>query len=78
MNQVRDVDGKRKGLSTLAEADKEYWLRLMNENKDGYLRLDELIPDGNTIEEKLDRLDAMCQTAEDEELEDLRVKVHYF
>ena len=78
VNQVRYVDGKRKGLSTLPEADKEYWLRLMNENKDGYLRLDELIPDGNTIEEKLDRLDAMCQTAEDEGLEDLRVKVHYF
>jgi len=78
MNQVRYVDGKRKGMDTIPEADKEYWLRLMNENKDGYLRLDELITEGNTIEEKLDRLDVMCQTAEDEGLEDLRVKVHYF
>ncbi len=78
VNQVRYVDGKRKGLSTLPEADKEYWLRLMDENKDGYLRLDELIPEGDSIEAKLERLDEMCQTAEDEGLEDLRVKVHYF
>ena len=42
------------------------------------MRLDELITEGTTIEEKLDRLDEMCQTAEDEGLEDLRVKVHYF
>lgn len=78
MNQVRYVDGKRKGLDAIPEKDKEYWLRLMNENEDGYLRLDELIPECDTIEEKLDRLDKMCQTAEEEGLEDLRVKVHYF
>ena len=78
VNQVRYVDGKRKGLDVIPEKDKEYWLRLINENKDGYLRLDELITEGTTIEEKLDRLDEMCQTAEDEGLEDLRVKVHYF
>ena len=78
INQVRYVDGKRKGMDKIPEADKEYWLRLMNENKDGYIKLDELITEGSTIEEKLERLDAMCQTAEEEELEDLRVKVHYF
>lgn len=78
MNQVRYVDGKRKGMEAIPEADREYWLRLMNENKDGYIKLDELITEGATIEEKLERLDAMCQTAEDEGLEDLRVKVHYF
>lgn len=78
LNQVRYVDGKRKGMETIPEADKEYWLRLMTDNKDGYLKLDELITEGNTIEEKLERLDKMCQTAEDEGLEDLRVKVHYF
>ena len=78
VNQVRYVDGKRKGLDAIPEKDKEYWLRLINENKDGYLRLDELITEGTTIEAKLDRLDEMCQTAEDEGLEDLRVKVHYF
>ena len=77
-NQVRYVDGKRKGIESVPEADKAYWLRLINENKDGYLRLDELITEGDTIEEKLERLDAMCQTAEEEGLEDLRVKVHYF
>ena len=46
MNQVRYVDGKRKGMETIPEADKEYWLRLMNENKDGYIKLDELITEG--------------------------------
>lgn len=78
LNQVRYVDGKRKGIDAVPEEDKTYWMRLINENRDGYLRLDELITEGDTIEEKLERLDAMCQTAEDEGLEDLRVKVHYF
>lgn len=78
LNQVRYVDGKRKGIDAVPEADKAYWMRLINENRDGYLRLDELITEGETIEEKLERLDAMCQKAEEEGLEDLRVKVHYF
>lgn len=78
VNQVRYVDGKRKGVDVIPEKDREYWLRLINENKDGYLRLDELIPEGQSIEEKLERLDEMCQAAEEEGLEDLRVKVHYF
>ena len=78
LNQVRYVDGKRKGTDCIPEEDKEYWLHLINENKDGYLRLDELITEGETIEDKLERLDEMCQKAEDEGLEDLRVKVHYF
>lgn len=78
LNQVRYVDGKRKGIDAVPETDKAYWMRLINENRDGYLRLDELITEGETIEEKLERLDAMCQKAEEEGLEDLRVKVHYF
>lgn len=77
-NQVRYVDGKRKGLDVLPEEDKVYWLKLINENQDGYIRLDELIPDGTTIEEKLEHLDVMCEKAEEQGLEDLRVKVHYF
>ena len=78
LEQVRCVDGKRKGIDQIPEEDKKYWLRLINENKDGYIKLDELIDEGDTIEEKLERLDDMCQKAEDEGLEDLRVKVHYF
>lgn len=77
-NQVRYVDGRRKGIEVIPEEDKTYWLRLINESHDGYLRLDELIPEGETIEEKLERLDLMCQKAEEQGLEDLRVKVHYF
>ena len=77
-NQVKYVDGKRKGIDVIPEEDKEYWLRLINDNHDGYIKLDDLIKEGDTIEEKLVRLDEMCQKAEDMGLEDLRVKVHYF
>ncbi len=77
-NQVRYVDGRRKGVDVIPEEDRTYWLRLINENHDGYLRLDELITEGETIEEKLEILDKMCQKAEEQRLEDLRVKVHYF
>lgn len=77
-NQVRYVDGKRKGIESIPEEDKEVWLRLINENRDGYIKLDDLILEGDSIEEKLVLLDKMCQRAEDEGLEDLRVKVHYF
>lgn len=77
-NQVKYVDGKRKGIDVISEEDKEYWLKLINDNHDGYIKLDDLIKEGDTIEEKLVRLDEMCQKAEDMGLEDLRVKVHYF
>lgn len=77
-NQVKYVDGKRKGIDVIPEEDKEYWLKLINDNHDGYIKLDDLIKEGETIEEKLLRLDEMCQKAEDMGLEDLRVKVHYF
>ena len=77
-NQVKYVDGKRKGIDVIPEEDKEYWLKLINDNHDGYIKLDDLIKEGDTIEEKLVRLDEMCQKAEDMGLDDLRVKVHYF
>lgn len=77
-NQVKYVDGKRKGIDVVPEEDKEYWLKLINDNHDGYIKLDDLIKEGDTIEEKLVRLDEMCQKAEDMGLDDLRVKVHYF
>lgn len=77
-NQVKYVDGKRKGIDVIPEEDKEYWLKLINDNHDGYIKLDDLITEGESIEEKLVKLDEMCQKAEDMGLEDLRVKVHYF
>ena len=77
-NQVKYVDGKRKGIDVIPEEDKEYWLKLINDNHVVYIKLDDLIKEGETIEEKLVRLDKMCQKAEDMGLEDLRVKVHYF
>ncbi len=79
INQVQFVGGKRKGEDNIPHDEYEtYWSRLIKESKDGYLKLDELITEGKTIEEKLELLDAMCQKAEDDGLEDLRVKVHYF
>lgn len=77
-NQVKYVDGKRKGIDVIPEENKEYWLKLINDNHDGYIKLDDLITEGESIEEKLMKLDEMCQKAEDMGLEDLRVKVHYF
>lgn len=77
-NQVRYVDGNRKGINVIPKVDSEYWLRLMNENEDGFMRLDKLIPEGDTIEEKLVILDQICQRAEEQGAEDLKVKVHYF
>lgn len=78
-NQVAFVDGKRKGIEQIPHDEYEAcWHRLIEENKEGYLRLDELITKGSTIEEKLDILDTMCQKVDDENLTDLRVKVHYF
>lgn len=77
-NQVRYVDGKRKGIDNIPDEDRETWLRLINDNRDGYIKLDELVHEGDTIEDKLTILDTMCQRAEDKGLEDLRVKVHFF
>lgn len=78
VNQVRYVGGDAQQIDRIPESDKVYWKRLVNENHHGYMRLDELITEGTSIEEKLKRLDEMCQRAEDEGLVDLRVKVHYF
>lgn len=79
LNQVAFVGGRRKGIEQIPHDEYEAcWHRLMEESKEGYLPLDELITEGETIEEKLSLLDAMCQKAEDEQLTDLRVKVHYF
>lgn len=77
-NQVRYVDGRRKGVEVIPNENRERWLKLINESHDGYLRLDELIEEGSTIEEKLELLDEMCGKVEAQGIEDLRVKVHYF
>lgn len=77
--QVHVLGGRRKGMDQVPEGeDRALWLKLMNSKNDGYLRLDELITEGDTISEKLQRLDAMCQRAQDLHLDDLRVKVHFF
>lgn len=79
IEQVRLVDGKRKGIDEIPHDEYEaQWHKLIEHNKEGYLRLDELITEGDSIEDKLRILDDMCQKAEELELTDLRVKVHYF
>jgi DEAD/DEAH box helicase domain-containing protein len=77
--QVEVIDGERKGIEKIPhDEDEKYWKRLINENKDGYIPLNELFDDGKPIIQELEHLDKMCQTAEANQLKDLRVKVHYF
>lgn len=79
LQQIVHIDGERKGIENVPDdEDKEYWLRLINHNKDGYLPLNELFNDGKTIIEQLEHLDRMCQTIENKEIKDIRAKVHYF
>lgn len=80
LSQVQPIGGKRKGIDRIPDDEyKAYWHHLIEDNHDGYLRLDELFDNSTEpIETLLKRLDTMCQRAEDEGLEDLRVKVHYF
>ena len=79
INQVEYVRGDRKGIDTIPDDEyKKYWLKLINENKAGYLRLNELFGTGESIEQMLDRLDEMCSRVEDLGLTELRAKVHFF
>ena len=79
LRQVEVIDGERKGIENIPHDENEkYWLRLIKDNESGYLPLDKLFDDDDNTEQKLAHLDRMCQKAEDENLQDLRVKVHYF
>ena len=79
LKQVVPIDGIRLGIDTIPHDENEqYWLRLIKDNKDGYIPLDELFQDDRSIEEQLEHLDRMCQKAEEDKLSDLRIKVHYF
>ena len=79
LRQVEVIDGERKGIETIPQdEDEKHWLRLIKENESGYIPLDKLFDDEESIEQKLAHLDRMCQRAEEEGLCDLRVKVHYF
>lgn len=77
-NQLRVIDGKRKGMEKVPARDKAFWDKLINHNNDGYLRLDELIEDGASVEEKLELLDEICSRAEAEGCKDLHLKTHFF
>lgn len=79
LEQVRAIDGVRRGIDSIPNDEYEpIWRKLINENTDGFITLNDLMGKEGTIEEKLARLDDMCQKAEDANLSDLRVKVHYF
>lgn len=75
--QIEVIDGMQIGLDERASWPYgEYWARLFESAKNGspYIRLDELIPEYNTIEDKLGALDEMC----DNPPQGARVKVHFF
>lgn len=75
--QIEVIDGKQIGLDERASGPYgEYWNRLFDSSQKGapYIRLDDLIPQYNNIEEKLGALDGMCDKAP----KDARLKVHFF
>ena len=73
------ITGERKDVDNLPDDEfKSTWLKLLKDNDDGYLSLNQLVTEGDSIVEKLEYLDRMCCRAEETGYEDLRMKVHYF
>lgn len=76
-DQVEVIDGKRIDLGNVKEGlYADSWNRLFESVRNGnsYMSLGHLLPGGDSIEEKLNRLEAMCEEAP----KGARVKVHYF
>ncbi len=81
--QVEVIDGKRTGEDCFPDGeDGERWRTIFESE---YIELDKLYPDDNqSIEEKLQMLDEMCQREEKrcsdagKSIPDMRLKVHYF
>jgi DEAD/DEAH box helicase domain-containing protein len=78
--QVRVIDGKREGKIPEGEDEKRWRLIFDKE----YVSLNELFPETDTIEHKLELLDEMCNREEQrcreqgKKVPDMKVKVHYF
>lgn len=75
--QIEVIDGKQSGLDAPVTGEyAQYWHRLFKAAKDGspYIRLEELVPEPATIENKLEVVDGMCAHAP----ADARIKMHYF
>ena len=77
-DEIKVIQGKRKEAEVPDDEYKPIWLRLLNENTDGYIPLNKLVEGKGSIAEKLEVLDRMCNIAEERGLDDLRMKVHYF
>lgn len=81
-DQVEAVGGVRIGENEIPQGeDEERWRRIF---KDDFVSLNELYPGNETISEKLQMLDEMCQREEErvkssgKKIPDMKLKVHYF
>ena len=81
-NQVEVIGGSRIGENEIPEGeDEEIWHKIF---KADYIALDELYPGKESIPEKLQMLDDMCQREEErykkagKDVPDMKLKVHYF
>lgn len=73
--QVRAIDGDRLTDEIPQGEDSVYWERLIK-NADGYIELDKMFPEPDTIEKKLEHLDNMCAALPENTVN--RVRVHFF
>lgn len=81
-DQIEVIDGKRVGEDCIPEGeDGERWRMIFNSD---FIELDKLYRGEESIEEKLQMLDEMCQREEDrykaegKKTPDMKLKVHYF
>ena len=81
-SQVEVIDGKRIGEDCIPEGeDKERWQTIFNSD---FIELNKLYPGEQSVEEKLQLLDDMCEREEiryreaGKQTPDMKLKVHYF
>ena len=82
IDQIEAIGGERIGEKEIPHGeDEERWRKIF---KSDYIALDELYPGNESIEEKLQLLDEMCQRedaryqAAGKKVPDMKLKVHYF
>ena len=81
-DQIEAIDGVRIGEKEIPQGeDEERWRKIF---KSDFIALDDLYPGNESIEEKLQLLDDMCQREEirckaaGKKIPDMKLKVHYF
>lgn len=75
LEQIEIIGGNRVINTSPASSNIAKYRELLHEN--GYIKLDQLIPEDDlTIEQRLEKLDSLCEDTEDEQ--GLQAKVHFF